>query len=44
MKIDIDVMDPLGGGRRDETAFAHLRGRAVVIIHTVTTPTPAKEP
>jgi len=29
-------MDPLGGGRGDETVFAHLRGWAIVIIHTVT--------
>jgi len=29
-------MDPLGAGRSDETVFAHLWGRAVVIIHTVT--------
>jgi len=34
--IGIVVMDPLGEGRGDETVFAHLRWRAVVIIHTVT--------
>ena len=34
--IGIVVMDPLGEGRGDETVFAHLRGWAVVIIHTVT--------
>jgi len=34
--VGIVVMDPLGGGGRDETFFAHLRRQAVVINHTVT--------